>query len=312
MTDPTPVSAACPTCSGRGWTLRDARIQPCACGTFDPPKWVTRGDRPCLVEHYRDPDRPRRAAQGWWCAGHADRFTQMLAELPALHDDLGLMLTTSERRNADQGKAINGAKPSGLNLNERILDARREIHNECIRMVREVAEERAAKMPTVDTVSALASWLLTQVEWMADQDCADETYGYLATLTADCRRLAYPTGVHRIEIGPCDEGDCPGTLVTVTSRTADLLPERIWCDDCGRIIPTSQWRKLLGRITGTDADVTLTVAQAADLYAVPYRTLARWVSDGKITNVADGYPARIQASAVEAMMHEMGVLRDSA
>lgn len=30
---------ACENCSDRGWNLRDTRIQPCDCGTYDPPKW---------------------------------------------------------------------------------------------------------------------------------------------------------------------------------------------------------------------------------------------------------------------------------
>lgn len=300
----------CAGCSGRGWTLRDGRIDVCSCGTYEAPKWVRNGDRPCLLSHFNDPNRPRRAAVGWLCNGHMSRLEQMIAELPNLYDELGLMLTSSEKP-GEQGRSKNSQVAGGVNLNKFVVDARDEIHAECVRMIREISEANGDTLPILDTLPALAVWLGGRLDFIAAQDDVDDTYANLQRLTSGCKRLAYPNGRRRIEVGPCGEGDCPGTLVTVTSRTADLLPETIWCDECEREIPPRDWRKLRERITGKPSDVTLTVTQAADAYGVPYRTLARWVADERLTNVGDGFPAMVKASEVEELMETMGVLHDT-
>jgi hypothetical protein len=147
------------------------------------------------------------------------------------------------------------------------------------------------------------------VEWIAAQPWADEPTEHFRELSSQAFRGAYPSGYRRIEIAPCGEGECDGTLITASSRTADLLPENIWCDTCARVIPPNRWRELRKRITGSDEDVVLSIEQASDVYGVPARTLYRWVADGRVCNVAEDDGTRVRASEVEEIIR---VLRASA
>lgn len=287
----------CADCDGRGWNLRDARIQPCHCGTYEPPKWVLRGDAACLLPHHKDPDRPRRAHLGYTCAGHHAGVERLIAELPALHEALGLMLTASEKPAGDGGKTRHGMVAGGVNLNRNVVDARDEIHAECVRLVRHVAEETGDAMPTRDTVPALAAWLVDQVDWICSQLDVDDTYRWLVALTRNAKRLAYPNGRRRLEIGPCGDGDCPGRL-WLTGDTDEA--RTMACDDCRRVVEPRYWRRERRRIDGVDVNPWLTCSEAAVQYGTTTRTVERWVAKGRLK--ARGVPMRVKASAVEEIM----------
>lgn len=308
---------ACEACEDRGWNLRDARIQPCDCGTYDPPKWVRRGDAACVIGHRTDPDRPRRAHVGYACAGHRAKIEQMIAELPALYDDLGIALTSSERHGGHDGKNTRSAT-TGININERVLEARQEVHNELVRMVRDVEEARGITGPqqwalvgpppghegpanreqlAADTVPAMTMWLLRQLDWLCEQPDVDETHDNLFRLTADCRWLAAPSYRPRLEIGPCGKDDCPGTL-WMTGETDEA--RTMSCDYCARTVEPRYWRRERRRIDGVDVNPWLTLPEAAAQYGTTTRTVERWVAKGRLK--ARGQPMRVKASAVEALM----------
>lgn len=286
----------CARCDDRGWTLRDARIDVCDCGTYDPPKWVRRGDIACLVPHHKDPDRPRRAATGYVCAGHHARLEQLLAELPVLYDDLALQLTASEKPGGD-GHTRSSHTSAGVNLNDRVTAARDELHAECVRVAREVSEGTGDPLPTTDRVPVITGWLLTRLGWLCEQLDVDETFRYLEALRRDCWRLAYPSGRHRIEIGPCGDAGCPGVLWLVGDTDEGRTMS---CDDCCRVVEPRYWRRERRRIDGVDVNPWLTAAEAAELYGCTSRTVERWVAKGRLKS--RGSPLRVKASAVEALM----------
>jgi len=248
------MSDECKDCGGRGWNLRDGRIDPCRCGTFEPPKWVQRGDAPCLLPHFNDPDRPRRASSGWLCAGHYSRLEQMIAELPSIYDELGQALTSSEKPNNEGGHAKHSQVAGGVNLNKNVVEARDEIQAECWRMAHEVAEARGIDLPTVDTINAIAAWLLAQLDWIADQNDVDDTYGNLDRLTRGCRQLAYPSKRQKIDLTERTGLACQ-TVTSCDMTTHDNLPcggklralltgggwegdeGRLTCDRCGQTRP---------------------------------------------------------------------------
>jgi hypothetical protein len=234
---PNPSSApACADCDDRGWHLRDGRIQPCQCGTYDPPKWVRNGDPPCLVAHFKDPDRPRRAHVGWLCRGHYGRLEQMIAELPSLYDDLGRALTSSEKPNGDGGKSKHSQVAGGVSLNDPIVAARDEIKLECWRMAHEVAEGADVDLPTTDTVNAICAWLLHFTGWYANQDDADVTYRILDRLARDSRSLVSPSGRQKIP---------------VTKRTGKVCQTVLLCDVATRKPITRCGGDLTAILTGS-------------------------------------------------------------
>lgn len=313
---------SCEKCGGRGWNLRDCRIVVCGCGAFDPPKWVARGDTACLIPHNKEPERPRRASQGYVCRGHYDGLERMLAELPALYDDLSLVLRRSSGAMHSGGHGVEtvvvnertGEEEVPAWINDAVAEERQEIRNECARMAREVAEgqveeakarltedgppiDEAAYFPVSDKVAALSRWLLRRLDWICDQLDVDETFGNLQRLSASCRRLAYPTGIRKAAVGPCGQGECPGTLwlrgQTDENRTMS-------CDDCKRVVEPRYWRRERKRLDGVDVNPWLTLTEAAVQYGCTTRTVERWVAKGRLK--ARGSPMRVKASAIEALM----------
>lgn len=240
----------CARCDDRGWTLNDGQIEPCRCGIYDPPKWVQRGDAPCLLDHYNDPDRPRRASNGWLCAGHYSRLEQMIAELPALYDELGLMLTSSEKPNNEGGKAKHSQVQGGVSLNEKIVEERQTVQLECWRMAHEVRDGCGTDLPTIDTINAICAWLLQSVAWYSEQNDADVTYRILERMTRSAKALANPSHRQKIDltkqtgrtcatITTCDvmgiQGiPCRGTLTAILTGSGWEGDEgKLVCDRCG-------------------------------------------------------------------------------
>ena len=239
----------CEACDNRGWTLRDARIQVCDCGTYDPPKWVTRGDAACVIGHYQNPDRPRRAYSGYACLGHRDALEDRIRRLPRLFADLGLALTASERHD-NEGCKPKKATSLGIALNERIVEARREIHDELVRLVRVVAEgQRRTDLPA-DRVANLASWLADETDWLCAQLDIDETVAYVGNLGAHKwlvpspgGQRTFPIGVNCLEPLFCLVTDrtlirCAGQLVAILMADDDREElSEVACDSCERQVP---------------------------------------------------------------------------
>lgn len=214
-------------------------------------------DPRCVVSsRHTDPAKTPRALDGLYvCRGHRLKVERMIAELPALYDDLGSALTSSETHDNDSGRRKNSAKGAGVNLNGNVVEARDEMHAELVRLVRYVTEERGLTGPSVDRVSALASWLTAHVDWLCAQPDADETHDFLDGLTKACFSLAFPSGRRRFVIPDvacdaplwCDVDTkeitrCPGNLVALlTPQDALELPSEIICDTCGVEIPSTRW-----------------------------------------------------------------------
>lgn len=321
----------CERCDNRGWWLEDARVVVCDCERLDPPKWVKRGDVACILTHGKDAERPRRAAVGFVCAGHHSKIERLLAEMPFRYDELGLALTSSERPDHD-GHNKGKSTSTGVALNERVLEDRRDIHDELVRMVRETVEatitaedfaclacgvkaglgclaemthevrENAAQLERLkaspaDDINAMSSWLLSRLDWFCEQPNIDETHDNLDRLSRSAWRLAYPSGRQRVEIGLCGEGECPGTLwLTGTADEGRTMA----CDDCKRLVEPRYWRRERRRIDGVDVNPWLTLSEAAAQYGCTTRTMERWVAKGRLK--ARGSPMRVKASAVESLM----------
>src|SRR5436190_14644968 len=179
--------------------------------------------RRCIVtSRHPDPEKTPKAAPGLMtCRGHRLKVGRMIAELADRHSSFAAMLTASERA----GEPVRSSREPGLNLNDKVVQARDEIRAELTRYVAYVAKARGFT-PPANNVPALTTWLLRHVDWLCAQPDADETHDFLDTLARDTYSLANPSGRRwfvlpgvicsapiACDVGTHDVQRCEGALV---------------------------------------------------------------------------------------------------
>lgn len=206
-------------------------------------------DFPCVLPHRHDPERQRSAMDGGYvCRGCHARMEQTLAELPAQHQALtGRLAATGSSRMAEQ---VTGSRERPLPINLTVADHREHIVRVTASWASLTAEERGMALPHSDLPSVCA-WLLRHLEWACAQPWVDDYAAELSTLRGRALSLLYPTGRRRVDIGPCVEQDCAGTLVATIAPVDDLLPGSIDCDtDPEHHWSPSEWHALSRRLLG--------------------------------------------------------------
>lgn len=199
---------------------------------------------------------PRRAADTLMlCPVHRDKLERQMAELPALHDELVNALTRS-------GSAGDGKRRStGIALDDDTVKARDHILMWLWSWTRIVMEERGLYGPTVETPSAVATWLIQHVDWLAAKPYADEVSKNLADTWTEAMIARQANRTRRIELrlpdgtlagclapaeGPrlpgAGEPLCCGTLTALLRPADGLLPHEIVCDgDDTHRWPADEW-----------------------------------------------------------------------
>ena len=185
--------------------------------------------------------QPRQAADGLaLCHVCTRRLGEDIAAVGQLHAELGLVLTMPERG----GERVSGGGVArSLNLNERAIACRSQIHGVLSSWARIVVEERGWT-PPIDAPAALASFLRRDVEWLAAHPAAGEIAAVFGELAhGEPYRVAYPTGARSFDVAPCpirDEGGdwhCDGHIRVILRRTDSLLPSELVCSADG----THRW-----------------------------------------------------------------------
>lgn len=234
-------------------------------------------DAICPLAHRHDPDRPRRAAHGRLCHGHAAGLAEDLEALPGLHATLESYLVRTG--GGDGGRA--GRDSIGINLDPGVVAARDHIRHTLVSWALIVLEEGPWTVAPDDTPRAIATWLRTRVGWLADQDWTEELVTNIRETTAEARAQIQPNAVYRVELGRCpveilhmdDEGHviseaCDGTVIAVMRKAAsrEQLPSEVRCTSHGddeeapHVWGPMQWHAL-GRRMGRSLD-----ASAADAF----------------------------------------------
>lgn len=225
----------------------------------------------CVLSHWRDADRPRRAVDGLAvCAGCHAKTLRALLQLPPLHRLLGelVAVTTAAPRNGGRSAA------DPIPLHDAAAEHRRHIRQHLAGWVADTCETQHLIAPAIDAAGGsqraadtLVGWLLPWHDWLLAQEWADDYADDLTALHSTAWALAYPSGRTRQTFGPCPAG-CAGTLVAWLAP-GDLLPEALTCDVCDHAVAPSRW--LVGRGVRW-----LTALELSTLFAVPLRTIQRW------------------------------------
>lgn len=206
----------------------------------------------CVLEHRRDPDRPRRAADNLLvCLGHRTGLARDLLELPGMYEQLA----TAHAGQRGPRSEVRSSGHAGLSLDDAVTTARAEIRTMLTTWVRAVAEDRGANLPADDPAD-MARWLLgrygTVLDWCLGQDWAADFHAGIDAVHRDAFRILHPTGRRRFEVGACIEvtacdvasrveQQCPGRMLATLTDVDDRLPASLWCDECGHEVSAAGW-----------------------------------------------------------------------
>jgi hypothetical protein len=171
-------------------------------------------NEPCMVEWC---DRP--VGDGYTCQRCADRLSVALGDVPALWEQLDIVLTRQARYSDPEGRGGEKALPYNLKASE-LGTALRGLLNTWCRLI---AEERGKDLPT-DTPAAVACWLLNHVTWLRHHRAGSEAVEELVDAVNSVRRIV-DRPAERIYAGPCVQ--CGGDMYGKPGA------EMVECRPCG-------------------------------------------------------------------------------
>lgn len=227
-------------------------------------------NEPCLVEWC---DRP--VGDGWVCATCGDKLSVALGDVPALWDELDVVLTRQSRYSDPEGRGGDKALPFNLKASDTGEALRGTLNTWC----RLIAEERGKDLPE-DHPAAVARWLLGSVTWLrhhrAGADAVDE-------ITSVVHKVRYIVDrpAERIYAGPCK--DCNGDMY---GKPGAAMVE---CRPCGLSYDVAEMRdwmrsQVYGRLVTAREGVVL-----LSRFGLPVqqKTIDKWVERKRITPHAD-------------------------
>lgn len=223
------------------------------------------GPGACILAHYKDPERPRRALPGTQvCAGcHADLRSALTGEdhfdngvrhrtpsLGELWTELEECLATGGRAG---GAAVSGSRDeSPLPFTPVVADHRRDIQDILASWVLQHMAEIGLNGPPTADPTVTSRWLATHLDHAVRQDWVVDYAIELRHLRGRARALLDPVRRTRFVVAQCITQDCPGWLVADVIANDDQLPSGIYCDapadvGCGADWPPMRWMEL-GRL----------------------------------------------------------------
>lgn len=150
-------------------------------------------NEPCMVDWC---DRP--VGDGYTCQHCADRLERALGDVPALWDELDVVLTRQARYSDPEGRGGEKALPFNTQASEVGWVLRNTLATWC----RLIAEERGKDLPE-DNAPAVARWMLNHITWLRHQRAGAEAVEEMTTAVNQVRR-AIDRPAERIYAGPCD------------------------------------------------------------------------------------------------------------
>ncbi len=204
----------------------------------------------CTVEHYRDPERPRRTADGYAiCGGCTVGLKRDIAALPKLYEDL-VYLHGARRKGGESGK-VSGSTTARLPIALSVADARADLHDTVISWAYFAHHEARSVGPITDTVASASRWLSVNVEWSARQEWAPDLVTAIRRIRSRAVRLLDPKPRQQFAIpgadGQCvrevDGAPCPGRL-WVMIPTGEEESSLVECNECCHGYPPMSWLRL--------------------------------------------------------------------
>lgn len=278
----------------------------------------------CVLRHYVDEDRPRRAMDGLRvCRGCHTKLLRQLVQLGPLDRVLAARAAASAGPRTGSRSA-----ESRLPMNDEAATARLKIRGFLATWVEKVVDERGFTPPdlsalarttvarherttrglrlragALSTVDHLAGWLERSHDWICAHDAVDDYADELRELHSEAWRRCYPSSRRRFEVAPCPFDLVTDVATRISFRCAvgrlivtfrpgeDPLPDA-QCDICGWTLEPRHWLHL------ADQHRRLTAVELAAVWDVPLKTVERWARDDEWPH-DDGRPRRYLASVAQ-------------
>lgn len=190
--------------------------------------------------------------QAWLCDRCSRTLERILAELPALADDLDLTITRQAK--LGQGSlASNRSEERPVPFDEAAATALRDLRSTCVGSVKLVIEERGLTVWPLNTVPGMGRFLFAHHDWIRHHEAAVEILGEFVAITRTVRTVIdrHPTRT-RFAVGPCPEKDedgapCPGEI-RAHFPTDEADDPKMTCTVCAAFYPPTQWYRAGVRI----------------------------------------------------------------
>lgn len=260
-------------------------------------------DRNCVAEHYRDPERPRRAAEGsMLCAGCESRLAKQLENLPGLYADV-----IAGSRKASSTGPVKGDPERPMPATGTQLDARELVRATLVPWCRIVAEGREVD-PPADDVPAMCAFLERHRLWLCGHDAAAEFADEIAHVTSEALRAAYPGGRSRVAIGECPtEIEHADGELGPCSATVYAYPEQplIECERCGTSDTLDWWTSVMVDAAGKLLTGTALAAVLSSRYNRPITpTQVRdWARRGQVSRAGTDPKGRVLYDRTQAVAY---------
>lgn len=190
----------------------------------------------------------RLVGDGWTCQRCADKLSVALGDVPALWEQLDVVLTRQARYSDPEGRGGEKAVPFNIKASELGSALRGLLSTWC----RLIAEERGKDLPE-DHPAAVARWLLNQVTWLRHHRAGGEAVDEITTAVNEVRRIV-DRPAERIYAGPC--ADCGGDMYgKPDAASVECRPCGLEYDVAGRVA----WMKsqVYGRLVTAKEGVVL-------------------------------------------------------
>jgi len=184
---------------------------------------------------------PRLAADGLrLCRPHAEGLGRDARQAAELYDELALALAGAS---SPVGR-VSGSPDRSRIPNPAAMEARSRIRAILASWCQLIAEERGAELPR-DEVADMGEYVARHALWLAAHPAAGDAADELRELVRVARRIAYPDGTRRVDVGPCPHDGCGGTIRALLRRADSLLPSAIVCSaSAEHEWPADQWLTL--------------------------------------------------------------------
>lgn len=214
------------------------------------------------------------------CAGCGHRLRLALTDVPALSTELDVTLS----RQSAVGHRV-GSRSAGAPLpyDTRASAVAHNLRNTLQTWVRLVADEKYSdsRILPADTVSAMAGWLVSEVEYLRHHEAAVEAVTEITAAVDDARRIV-DRPADRVFVGVCSA--VHNGISCTESLYARPSAHEVRCRTCGATHEVAARREVLKAavddVLATPAEIARAVVWLGD--HVRPNQITRWVQAGRL------------------------------